>query len=502
MAIYRLSLLVGVCLLGLVGLYGCNSSSNNPEPAQPIPDELRGLERPVHSLQFLGTYVDAVTAGESVSVHAQSFDGWTIQPISVVALAEDGYPVEPGTPIHFRLLDGSLRHYPANPPGEFLIQGRTADPVENDRLLYIPLGNLLARGVRLHDEVLLRPVGEAINAYHLGVRRIESLTIPGCTPDCLRTSADEPLLTREFDTGINVPYVISYGEHGSIMDTGYTDEFGQVHTWFAFPDSRSLQQVILVAHTADHQVSVVLDHPQVKFLPPPAQAEHRVLVSARELKANTTHEFQLCVLAAAGTFLPPELLIPPYPAFQPDIHYQIGLPGTAQVVMSGQTGFSSGVLATDGDACTTANIQVSAQLPGTEAINIDFFTHPGPPSRVRILGPDAAELLGRYRCAGDRCEVDLLARDRLDPLALDRVTGIGLADQRIALTAEGRTPFPVTYAHGDGSGRVGVTNAQGHLRATVNFANVAAGWHQVEFRLLQGGSTYTLHYYKHPEDDA
>lgn len=210
---------------------------------------------PVSKLTFTGPYAEAIMTGLFSLGDTELQDGTYSRILSVIAKDANGNPVKVGTQIFFALIDSPLTGFPSSGAGTFTISGANGNPVEGGFVFTAAGGAFESKGARGADRLVLHPSPESGNFFHEGVRVVDSFN----GADSLNITAGNGPFASGGDTGATLPWTIGRAQYGAILASAFTDLTGTASTFVTYPVTRIGQTAALVAYTADHSVSTVLN---------------------------------------------------------------------------------------------------------------------------------------------------------------------------------------------------------------------------------------------------
>lgn len=338
---------------------------------------------PTAGLAFTGPFIEALRVNRTQFQLAQgeSFDaqnGTYSRVISVTVTDANGNPAPVNTPVYFKMIDSPLTGYPEQGFGRFSITGDNGNPLEGGFSFSAPSGDFANRGARIGDRLVLLPSPDGRSFYHQGIRTIVQLP-PGQPNTLMINLEDQPFRVGE-DQGATVPYVIGRARVGSIQPLAFTNADGVATTLLTYPYSSLGRTAILVAHTEDYSVSTVF-YPNGPVFLGDGTGEITITASLNSLPSNVTDgRVTVCVSDTNSV---------PVPAFP--LSFGHGETGGARIDVNGLG--ASGTLLTGAGGCVEAIVNVSGQVPGQDAITLNFGT-----AEVQVLAVDSGNLGGNLNC--------------------------------------------------------------------------------------------------------
>ncbi len=431
-------------------------------------------ERRPATMTFTGPYVNAVIAGESRfgTVETPIQNGAYSRVISVVVADADGRPTNPNTQINFFLIDGPITGYPEDGPGKFVIAGTDGDPVEGQIWFSAASGDFLNRGARPSDWLVLtgqpRKVERVLNSTTLLIRQ-QGL------PFNLGANA-----------GAIFPYVVGHAENGAILSPSFTDLNGVASTTLTYPVTRIGQTAILMACTTDYSNCGILNTCDAQgkncksvYLGVTNGSDRTLTVSATSLGPNRSTDVRMCLRDPNFTPLPAT-----------EIRYDIGSvgPATVKVTIDGKETINDkegkkGSFMTGADGCAAPKITSSGQIPGSEAIEIQFTSdYVAAAVPVTIKSPGAGKMDGLFSC---EFEYDKGAATCSGTLRLTDDEGSPMSGVLIGL-GDSSAAFPFELTFDPAEGVFGKTNDQGQVQVTINLSG--PGDYTFLFQTAAGGT--------------
>jgi hypothetical protein len=348
---------------------------------------------PVSALEFTGPFIEAIRTnrtevGLAPDETVDFQNGTYSRVVSVTATDANGNPVATNTPVLFRLIDAPLDGYPESGAGSFSIKGFNGNPLEGNFSFDASGASFIAAGTRVGDRLALDADPDGRSFYHAGIRTISEL--PDDQPGSLLIHTDEEPFRVGEDQGANVPYVIGRARVGNIQSLAFTDANGTASTLLTYPFSNVGRTALLVAQTEDFSVSRVFNPGGPVYLGSLEEDGLTLTASTTTLASNVTNgRVALCVRDGNQVPLPAQ-----------SIQFGVGDTFGATVDVNGKG--ASGTLVTGSGGCTTAVVNVSDQLPGSDEISLLFSVQSlGEPSTVEviILASGSGNLIGNLNCS-------------------------------------------------------------------------------------------------------
>ena len=475
---------------GVVTLIATATDPNtNRQVSATLQITVAGGTGPVSSLTFTGPFVNAVLANRvNFGTAADSIlqNGTYSRVISVIANDPSGNPVAQRTPIYFSLIDAPLTGFPNLGAGSFAIAGNDGDPVEGGFLFAAANGNLIGKGARAGDRLVLDGARnpQADNEALTGVRVVESLL---SQTELLIEQNGMPF-AASVDNGPTVSYFVGRARHGTILTPMFTDVTGTATTFLNYPAARVGQTAVLVACTADEAICTVLNPCDAQgqncgsvYLGVTDGTDVRLTASQTTLPPNTTSPVELCL--KDRNFAPIQ---------GGTLRYDIGAVGAATATIDGSAALSGAVLA-GGNGCATVNVTTAGQIPGTPPIEITFSAANAQPVVVVVSGPGTGRLelaqqcdleeflayrraLLRYQqCLATAEDPVACGAPPAPPLTVACAYNLRLVDDRgapipdIVVTYRVEGTVPVRIDFDPAFGEFGITDTEGRVSAEVEY---------------------------------